>query len=102
MVYRCKIVPFDDRLKVRFSDFTHINMTVHIKYFASLRETIGRDSDELTVNDSMTVENIWQLATNNMPPPEQLLVAVNQEYANFEKEVKDGDEVAFFPPVTGG
>ncbi len=77
-------------------------MTVHIKYFASLRETIGRDSDELSVNGPMTVEQVWQQTTNNMSPPEQLLVAVNQEYANFNNEVKDGDEVAFFPPVTGG
>lgn len=77
-------------------------MTVHIKYFASLRETIGRGSDELAVEGTVSVENIWQQATNHMPPPEQLLVAVNQEYANFKKEVKDGDEVAFFPPVTGG
>lgn len=77
-------------------------MTVHIKYFASLRETIGRDSDELSVNGPMTVEQVWLQSTNNMSPPEQLLVAVNQEYANFNNEVKDGDEVAFFPPVTGG
>lgn len=78
------------------------SMAVHIKYFASLRETIGRSSDELTISGSASVEEVWQKATNNMQRPEQLLVAVNQEYANFAKEVNDGDEVAFFPPVTGG
>lgn len=77
-------------------------MSVNIKYFASLRETIGRPSDEVSVTGVTTVENIWQQATNNMDRPERLLVAVNQEYADFTKEVKDGDEVAFFPPVTGG
>jgi len=77
-------------------------MTVHIKYFASLRETIGRSSDELAVDGTVSVEHIWQQATEHMPQPEQLLVAVNQEYANFQAEVNDGDEVAFFPPVTGG
>ena len=77
-------------------------MTVQVKYFASLRETIGRECDHVSITGVSTVENIWQQATNNMERPEQLLVAINQEYADFSKQVKDGDEVAFFPPVTGG
>ena len=77
-------------------------MPVHVKYFASLRETIGRADDEISIADISTVEKIWQQATNNMPRPERLLVAVNQEYSDFSESVKDGDEVAFFPPVTGG
>ena len=79
-----------------------MNMTVHVKYFASLRETIGRDSDDVSIEGMVTVEKIWQQATDDMERPEQILVAVNQEYSDFSKEVKDGDEVAFFPPVTGG
>ena len=77
-------------------------MSVNVKYFASLRETIGRSSDQVPVSGKTTVGHIWQQATNNMARPQQLLVAVNQEYSDFSKEVKDGDEVAFFPPVTGG
>ena len=77
-------------------------MPVNVKYFASLRETIGRSSDQITVAGTMTVEKIWQQATNDLDRPERLLVAINQEYASFTQEVKDGDEVAFFPPVTGG
>ena len=77
-------------------------MTVNVKYFASLRETIGRSSDSVPIAGSITVEDVWNQATSNMPRPENLLVAVNQEYANFSKPVADGDEVAFFPPVTGG
>ena len=77
-------------------------MSVRVKYFASLRETIGRSDDELPFTGSITVAEIWQQATQNMQLPDRLLVAVNQEYANFDKEISDGDEVAFFPPVTGG
>ena len=77
-------------------------MTIRVKYFASLREVMGRGTDELPITETTTVEKIWQRATNNMERPERLLVAVNQEYASFTDEVKNGDEVAFFPPVTGG
>jgi molybdopterin synthase sulfur carrier subunit len=77
-------------------------MSVHVKYFASLRETIGRSDDDVPFTNKTTVEEIWMRATQNMQRPNRLLVAVNQEYADFNKEVNDGDEVAFFPPVTGG
>jgi len=77
-------------------------MSVHVKYFASLREAIGRSHDDVPFTNKSTVEEIWMRATQNMQRPDRLLVAVNQEYADFDKEVNDGDEVAFFPPVTGG
>lgn len=77
-------------------------MTVHVKYFASLREAIGRNSDDVDIKETTTVEKVWLQATENIQRPENILVAVNQEYADFSKQVQDGDEVAFFPPVTGG
>ncbi len=77
-------------------------MSVHVKYFASLREAIGRSHDDIPFTDTVTVSEVWKQATENMQQPDRLLVAVNQEYADFNKEVCDEDEVAFFPPVTGG
>lgn len=77
-------------------------MSVHVKYFASLRETIGRSSDEISITGPATVEEIWQQTTSGMQRPERVLAAINQEYADFAQVVNDGDEVAFFPPVTGG
>ncbi len=77
-------------------------MSIHVKYFASLREAIGRSHDDVPFSNTLTVEEVWNQATHNMQPPERLLVAVNQEYASFNKPVCDGDEVAFFPPVMGG
>ncbi len=39
---------------------------------------------------------------SDMPIPGNALVAINREYSDFDAVVKEGDEVAFFPPVTGG
>lgn len=49
----------------------------------------------------MTVADVWR-ALSERPPPANLLCARNLEYADFAEVVDDGDEVAFFPPVTGG
>lgn len=74
---------------------------ITVKFFASLREHIGRASCELQPHAQMTVAQVWQ-AVSDAPAPSHLLCAVNQEYAVLTDRVQDGDEVAFFPPVTGG
>jgi molybdopterin synthase sulfur carrier subunit len=78
-------------------------MTIKINYFASLREEIGRGEEVINAGEvSLTAENIWTLATGQECLHDKVLVAVNQEYVDFDSTVVDGDEVAFFPPVTGG
>ena len=81
-------------------------MSIKVLYFASLREEVGRDSDLIDspvgVTKPMNIEQLWQKATGQEDFPEHLLVAVNQEYSNKQTTLSDGDEVAFFPPVTGG
>ncbi len=75
---------------------------ITVKYFASLRETLGRSQDVLDASAATTVRDVWvQIADTSEIPP-NLLVAVNMEYADMDQPIKDGDEVAFFPPVTGG
>jgi len=44
---------------------------------------------------------LWRSLTNE-PLDETTLVAINKTYADSESLVEDGDEVAFFPPITGG
>jgi molybdopterin synthase sulfur carrier subunit len=77
-------------------------MSIKIHYFASLKEILGRASDEIDATDISTVSGVWHKANPNRIIPLNTLVAVNMNYANLHALVKDGDEVAFFPPVTGG
>jgi molybdopterin synthase sulfur carrier subunit len=78
-------------------------MKIKINYFASLREAVGQsemliESDEI----SLTAEKVWTLSTGKVCLPDKVLVAINQEYVALDAKAVDGDEVAFFPPVTGG
>lgn len=81
-------------------------MSIQIKYFASLRDELGRDGDELASDvlngTSLTVAGLWQRLWPDTPLPANTLIAINQEYSEREQTLRDGDEVAFFPPVTGG
>ncbi len=77
-------------------------MTITVKFFASLRELIGKEDVFLEPSDNLTLEQVWQQATNNAEMPAKLLMAINLEYAKLDDPVNDNDEVAFFPPVTGG
>ena len=74
-------------------------MSVTIKVFASLREELGFNEKQL--ENIVSVSQAWE-AVAGSPPPANLLCALNHEYVEFEREVRDGDEVAFFPPVNGG
>lgn len=77
-------------------------MSIKVRYFASLKESVGRSEDDLTITGLLTVNEVWNLTNSGKPLPENILAAVNMEYVEFDNIVKDGDEVAFFPPVTGG
>jgi molybdopterin synthase sulfur carrier subunit len=48
------------------------------------------------------VGDVWRHATRGAELPPNTLMAVNMEYVTQDHPVKDGDEVAFFPPVSGG
>lgn len=77
-------------------------MVIHIQYFASLRDRLGRAEDRLDAVEGMTVADVWTTLWSGIPLPPNTLTAVNMEYAEPSQVVRDGDEVAFFPPVTGG
>ena len=77
-------------------------MSIKVRYFASLKESVGRSEDELAMTGSLTVHDVWNRLNSSRSFPGNILAAVNMEYVEFDTLVKDGDEVAFFPPVTGG
>ena len=81
-------------------------MKVRLLFFAVLRDIAGTDARELTLDDGTTAHDVWQwlrgayaqLADYTQPP----MIAVNESYAAPETVLRDGDELAFIPPVAGG
>ena len=49
-----------------------------------------------------TVDDIWNYCAEGKERSANVLIAVNMDYVNGQSQIKEGDEVAFFPPVTGG
>lgn len=80
---------------------------IQVKFFAQVRELVGESALSLPADypDAEALRaalvargDKWALALG----ADSLLVAVNQVLVSLETPLKDGDEVAFFPPVTGG
>jgi MoaE-MoaD fusion protein len=72
---------------------------VVVKLFAGLRERAGWSEREVEGIDRLA--DLWP-ALDLGPEPEGLLYAVNREYAGAERKLREGDEVALIPPVSGG
>ena len=75
---------------------------VTVRFFASLREELGRPDARVEAEAGMTVADVWDRIAAGRPLPGNVLAAVNLDYVDAAHPVGDGDEVAFFPPVTGG
>ncbi|QCU89250.1 molybdopterin converting factor subunit 1 [Thiomicrorhabdus sediminis] len=81
---------------------------LNVLYFASFREVLGQAEEQLaaeyqTVNELLEAlaqrGETWQQALRDN---QNLQIAVNHDVAQRETTIKAGDEIAFFPPVTGG
>jgi len=77
-------------------------MSITVKFFASLRERVGKSEAELDAAPDLTTLKVWQATTGKDTLDSNILIAINMEYVGSQHAVVDGDEVAFFPPVTGG
>jgi molybdopterin synthase sulfur carrier subunit len=84
-------------------------VTVKVVFFARLREVLGPAGETVSLPAGATVEALrdhlrrrggaWE---TELAPTRAVRVAVNQDMATLQTMLRPGDEVAFFPPVTGG
>jgi molybdopterin converting factor subunit 1 len=81
-------------------------MQVKLRYFASLRERLGKAGETREIQDGATVGTVWHLLTQERPELRELersvAFAVAQEYVDKDHPLQDNDELAFIPPVSGG
>lgn len=81
-------------------------MKVRLLFFAVLRDIAGTDARDLELPAGSTAADVWRtlretyakLADYAQPP----MVAINETYAAADAVLRDGDELAFIPPVAGG
>jgi MoaE-MoaD fusion protein len=82
-------------------------ITVRVLFFGAARETVGEDAVEIEIRFPATVASAFDDVMESFPTlrkrfERSLLFAVNQEYARPDAKVSAGDELAVFPPVSGG
>ena len=81
-------------------------MTVRLLYFAVLRDITGENDAQMQLREGTRAGDVWQslrkeyaqLANYEKPP----MIAINETYATADTVLRDGDELAFIPPVAGG
>ena len=80
-------------------------MNVTVKFFARYREALGLDSVKVEGNFA-TVDDVRALLAQRdgaeVLSEQNLMCARNEELCRLDEALEAGDEVAFFPPVTGG
>lgn len=81
-------------------------MKVRLLFFAVLRDIAGADDRSLALDEGTTARDVWQSLraqyaklTDYTQPP---MIAINESYATPDTVLRDGDELAFIPPVAGG
>ena len=78
-------------------------MSVTVLYFASLRDAAGREREEVARPESAAALYDVLRTRHGLPlPRERLRVAIDGEFADWHAPVRDGAEIAFIPPVSGG
>jgi molybdopterin synthase sulfur carrier subunit len=84
-------------------------MAIRVRFFAALREQVGRDTVEVRAPTSGDIagllanirEQLGERIASDLTSP-NVRIALNREFVSSDCVVRDGDEVAFMPPITGG
>jgi molybdopterin converting factor subunit 1 len=81
-----------------------MTLTVHVQYFAALREQAGRGSETLPTASRTAAELYEELRERRglTLPRAMLKIAVNEEFSTWDRALAEGDRVVFIPPVAGG
>jgi molybdopterin converting factor subunit 1 len=81
-------------------------MKIRLLFFAVLRDIAGRSEDVIDVPEGTRAGDVWQLLRDRhaalrdyVQPP---MIAINESYVSADEPLRDGDELAFIPPVAGG
>lgn len=81
-------------------------MKIRLLFFAVLRDIAGRSEDVVELPEGARTGDVWQRLRDEYPalrdyiqPP---MIAVNESYVSADEPLRDGDELAFIPPVAGG
>ena len=81
-------------------------MSIRVLFFAALADATGMREAEVEASAGADAASIYDRFARNYPRlaghRSSLLCAINSEFARLDALVQDGDEVAFFPPVSGG
>jgi molybdopterin converting factor subunit 1 len=81
-------------------------MLITLRLFARLRDLSGKSEMRLDVPDGSDARALWHGLTRDYPAlapyTGSVSCAINEEYAKLTTTLRDGDEIAFLPPVSGG
>jgi len=81
-------------------------MKIKVLFFAGCQDAVGKKETEIDAEEGTTVERFLDKILRDYPALEplkkNLMLAVNTEYVSSDTVLRDGDELAFIPPVSGG
>jgi len=81
-------------------------MKIKVRLYASFREIVGAKDQDIEIADDTTVQMLLEDYIKRFPQigrfREHVILSVNKEYGHPQRKLKDGDEVSFLPPVSGG
>ncbi|MBT4258690.1 MAG: MoaD/ThiS family protein [Nitrospina sp.] len=81
---------------------------ITIKYFASLKSIAEKEEDNLDIEKPISIDQLSDIISKTAPKmgavirEKKVMISVNQEMASADTIIRDGDEVAFLPPFSGG
>ena len=81
---------------------------ITVKYFASLKAIAKKEEEQIEIQSSISMDQLSDIISKTSPKmadiirDNKIMISVNQEMADADTVIHDGDEVAFLPPFSGG